>query len=1354
MSLAFVKQATRSTVPHRRYLSSTRSLVLRSPVTSPLRGSSLRWLAKRVEGPTNRSPAMGFSLIRHYGAPAPVEQEEQNLTPLPSSSTPHLPPVVLPSPAINSFREIARVLPSGIAEQFAILNACIRTGSMDRAERIMKELYRNKPDEMRVFTDVKIYNTFLNGFIQQPTPMTKQCLHWFDGMKNYGLTPNDDTYAIIVKGFLKMGRYHTARALLQEMQADHHIAIHDMLNSTFLTRNDIDMFRKLIEESQGNVPIDVHKLLKELDLATKAVLGEPAAASSYKGERIDGATPATNIEPIIYEEVPEARATNTIGVKFLQEQLQALRDPRQALQMDPYELQMELERQGYDVALQRLMHLREASLERGDMLNAMNLTPLKKTLWEWHEHLAPLIKEELERCENAGPRETERRMYGPFLKLLPPEKLSIITILELLRLHNSSGIADGMKTARAIIDVGKAVEMEYNATQIKKSSSKLLSRQQEVHSLFASGKLFNMTLRKVHMKLAREQESVRELIDSSDGDTGGMLGADGWTPAWPSTIRAKVGSVLTSLLIESSKIPVPSRDPETGAKIIEQIPAFFHTYQYVRGKRVGIIKFSDPLTQLISREPLRDTLHPRLLPMIVHPRPWLSYNLGGYLMSKTTCMRIKNSPEQLVYLHKASEEERFNTVLAGLDVLGATRWRVNKNVFDVVLEAWNTGEPIADIPPAISKPTELPPKPENYDTDPKAKFNWVLKVKEIQTMDKNHHSLRCDVNYKVETARAFLNLPMYFPHNMDFRGRAYPIPPTLNHLGNDLCRGLLHFEEAKPLGERGWRWLKIHLANVFGYDKYSFTEREAFTMDNIDNILDSVDRPLNGNKWWLKAENPWQCLSACFEVAAAFRSGHPEDFPSQLPVHQDGTCNGLQHYAALGGDLAGARAVNLAPSDRPADVYTGVAEMVNKQIEEAAAQGDEYALLLRGKVSRKVVKQTVMTNVYGVTFIGARLQIENRLKERGDLPPEKIYALASYLARKVFSSLGEMFNGAHKIQDWLTDSARRIARSVPKEALIESGILPPDDPDTVVKEKVVSSRKRKTKATKGFSARNPSSNQMTSVIWTTPLGLPIVQPYRRQGKKQVSTLLQTVFIEDPDAARPVNAMKQSSAFPPNFIHSLDATHMLMSAVACYKSGLTFASVHDSYWTHACDVDKMNKIIRDQFIELHTQPIMETLRAEFQERYGDYFVPAAVELGKSKTTKKQAEAEAEAEPEVTEADSSSEEKAFNYGFADSTVVKEELEQEKKIKKKTSDEDEDVAMKALFGLGDNSTEEGEDAGLDAEEEEEERKAEAVAAPTKRSLTKKYEYQWQPITFLPLPKKGDFDINEVKESDYFFH
>lgn len=52
----------------------------------------------------------------------------------------------------------------------------------------------------------------------------------------------------------------------------------------------------------------------------------------------------------------------------------------------------------------------------------------------------------------------------------------------------------------------------------------------------------------------------------------------------------------------------------------------------------------------------------------------------------------------------------------------------------------------------------------------------------------------------------------YFPHNLDFRGRAYPMHPNLNHLGADLSRGLLQFADAKPLGPDGLKWLEISVS--------------------------------------------------------------------------------------------------------------------------------------------------------------------------------------------------------------------------------------------------------------------------------------------------------------------------------------------------------------------------------------------------------------------------------------------------------------------------------------------------------------------------------------------------------------
>lgn len=172
-----------------------------------------------------------------------------------------------------------------------------------------------------------------------------------------------------------------------------------------------------------------------------------------------------------------------------------------------------------------------------------------------------------------------------------------------------------------------------------------------------------------------------------------------------------------------------------------------------------------------------------------------------------------------------------------------------------------------------------------------------------------------------------------------------------------------------------------------------------------------------------------------------------------------------------------------------------------------------------------------MTTVYGVTFVGARDQIERQLKDRGDVPIEQCWLAASYLAKKVLASIGDLFKGAKEIQTWLNTCARLVAKAIPQDRLVQSMTEPPP------------------KAKRSNQPRW-KKEQMTSVVWTTPLGLPIVQPYRSIKRKQVMTALQTVFISDPNIPSTVNAQKQASAFPPNFIHSLDATHMMLTALEC------------------------------------------------------------------------------------------------------------------------------------------------------------------------------------------------------------
>lgn len=44
----------------------------------------------------------------------------------------------------------------------------------------------------------------------------------------------------------------------------------------------------------------------------------------------------------------------------------------------------------------------------------------------------------------------------------------------------------------------------------------------------------------------------------------------------------------------------------------------------------------------------------------------------------------------------------------------------------------------------------------------------------------------------------------------------------------------------------------------------------------MDKILDSADRPLDGEGWWQHSEEPWQTLACCMEIANAMRSPNPE----------------------------------------------------------------------------------------------------------------------------------------------------------------------------------------------------------------------------------------------------------------------------------------------------------------------------------------------------------------------------------------------------------------------------------------------------------------------------------------------
>ena len=80
--------------------------------------------------------------------------------------------------------------------------------------------------------------------------------------------------------------------------------------------------------------------------------------------------------------------------------------------------------------------------------------------------------------------------------------------------------------------------------------------------------------------------------------------------------------------------------------------------------------------------------------------------------------------------------------------------------------------------------------------------------------------------------------------------------------------------------------------------------------------------------WWSTSDEPWQTLAACIEISKALKFSNPAEYQTGFAIHQDGSCNGLQHYAALGRDQIGAESVNLYPFEKPQDVYSDVVVLV------------------------------------------------------------------------------------------------------------------------------------------------------------------------------------------------------------------------------------------------------------------------------------------------------------------------------------------------------------------------------------------------------------------------------------------
>ena len=573
---------------------------------------------------------------------------------------------------------------------------------------------------------------------------------------------------------------------------------------------------------------------------------------------------------------------------------------------------------------------------------------------------------------------------------------------------------------------------------------------------------------------------------------------------------------------------------------------------------------TDKLKQWIKDVDMRcEVLSPLFMPTVIPPVAWDDYRGGGYWTEsremKPTILRSRKKITREVF-----KEGDPTQVYKALNIIQATPWKINTFILDVMKECAKTG--LAGLPnPDIE--LILPPKPWKDDAEfqkweqerPEAVKEW--KFARSQVYDKWHRSMsnRATLHFKLMLADKFKNeKAIWFPHNLDWRGRVYPIPAFLHPQGDDAAKGLLLFTEGKPLGQRGVYWLAVHLANTWGEDKVSFDDRIKWVHEHEKEILASVEDPLDF-RWWMDADSPFCFLAACLEWAGYHREGMM--FVSHIPVAMDGSCSGLQHFSGLLRDPVGGKSVNLVPSDKPADVYADVADVVNQILEQHVHDDSiwkgiktnekftnkELANLWYGKVDRSVTKRNCMTKCYGATLRGYEDQLQQVVAKK-DKPGQPfidgdVFLACKYLAQVNDKAIGSVVVKAQEAMDWLQALARIVSKA-----------------QEVVK-------------------------------WTTPVGLKVVQDYRKSKTKQISTFFGKTRIRlglrnDTDKVDSVGA---ANGLSPNFVHSFDAAHLMLTVLRCYDAyGLiSFGLIHDSFGVHACDVDTLHGAIRDTFVEMYS-----------------------------------------------------------------------------------------------------------------------------------------------------------------------
>lgn len=508
--------------------------------------------------------------------------------------------------------------------------------------------------------------------------------------------------------------------------------------------------------------------------------------------------------------------------------------------------------------------------------------------------------------------------------------------------------------------------------------------------------------------------------------------------------------------------------------------------------------------------------------------------------------------------------------LSATNSLMATGWRIERRVLDIARDLLCGELPSTLIPGDALE--VVPSRLTDADWSALSAEGRREHRSRLAAIHESNNTLlgrRTQFLDAVESADEMVDIASFwFVWNHDFRFRRYVVAcGGLNPQGSDFQKSLLIFAEGKEVGAEGLGWLYVRAANCFGVDKVSLEERREWVLNHAQQIIAVAADPLD-TSWWSLADEPWQFLATCLELADAWALDNPFTFVSHLPVMLDGSTNGLQHLSALGADPVGAKATNLYGRFGRQDIYLTVAFKAAERVERDAADGVAEAMAWLGHIGRPTVKRAVMTTPYGVTAEGIRRQlVDDDLLPRGT--GHSAMALSRYMRDVLIEAISDTVVGAKRIMAWMQEVA---------------GIL----------------------ASYGLPME-----------WTTPTGSRCRQEYLRQHERRVQTLVGNLSLIKPGRAPKIDKRKQQLGAAPQVVHSLDAAHSALTINEVVAQGVNaVVTIHDSFGTHAADTCAMFDALRTTFVAIYSEDWLAKLHADFQEQAPEgVTIPAPPQRGR-------------------------------------------------------------------------------------------------------------------------------------------